>query len=73
MKQQYQKPTLKTVEFKPERGFATSNAFSRTESDARLFEMLFEQDPRNEQFGVDNWSSPSPDGSHFSVEDWENL
>lgn len=74
MKQEYRKPTLKVVEFKAESGFAGSNSFIRATSDAMLFEMTFDEAPRNERFSVDDWcSSSSSDGTHFSHENWGTL
>lgn len=70
MKEIYQKPCIKVVELQAERGFAGSGEFVRNASNATLFNMLFSEAPRNEQFSVDDWNSAGSDDGQFSVEDW---
>lgn len=77
MKEKYLSPVVKVVEFKVERGFeGSANSFTRSTTDATLFEMLFDQNPRADQFTVDNWgsnASPASDPTQFTHDDWGSF
>ena len=73
MKENYQEPHVKVVIIQVEKGFATSGSFARSDADAQIFDMLFDQAPRNEHFCVDDWNSNESDNGQFVLDDWGSL